>query len=80
MKVGHDQALHRAIQLLDDLRPGYAHGIIGKTGINDDPAITIAQQPQIDVVELKRQRHAQPENYRRATSISSPSAGGWAWG
>ena len=62
VKVGDDQALHRAIKLLDDPRPGRTHGIIGKTGIDDDPAIAVAQQPQIDVIQLKRQRHAQPKD------------------
>ena len=62
MKMRHDQARHRTIQRIDDLRPCFTHGIIRKTGIDDDPSVTIAQQPQIDVIELERQRHAQPED------------------
>jgi hypothetical protein len=35
----------------------------------------IAQQPEVDVVKLKGQRHAQPET-PGTTSVNSPAAGG----
>ena len=71
VKMGNNQAFDRAIEDINDFCPGFTHGIVRETGINNHPAITITQQPQIDVIELKRQRHTHPENtgsdfYQRA--------------
>jgi hypothetical protein len=67
MKMGDDHALDRlADQLLcKDLLPAAARFIGGKTAIDDGPAVTVFQQPQVDVIEHKRQRHAQPPHAGR---------------
>ena len=65
MKVRDDQAPHRAIQPRDHLAPEFAHGIVGEAGIDDRPPVAVAQQPQVDMVELEGKRHAQPEDTRR---------------
>ncbi len=62
MQVGHDDMRGGVVahtvgkDLLPDV-PGRA-GV--KTGVDDDPAALVAQQPEIDVVELKGKRHPQP--------------------
>ena len=42
MKVGNDQPCDRAIQPINYFCPGLTHGIIGKAGINYQPASAIA--------------------------------------
>ena len=64
MKMSHDQTIHRTIEAIEYLRPCLAYSVIRKPGINNHPTRAIAQQPEIDVIKLKRQRHAQPENAR----------------
>ena len=65
MEMGDDEALHRAVQAFDQAAPDGAHAVVGETGIDDRPAVAIAQQPEVDVVELEGQGHAQPENAGR---------------
>ena len=65
MKMSNDQACHRTIELFQDLRPHGAHCIVRKAGIDNHPTSAVAQQPEVDVIKLKRQRHAQPENAGR---------------
>ena len=65
--VGDDDPQHRqALELLcEDLCPGGAGILVRDATINHRPAVppflvTIAQQPQIDVIEGEGQGHAQP--------------------
>ena len=73
--VRHQHAQHRqAIKLSGHhLFPGGAGGVVGNAAIDRRPALQravgafdlIAQQPQVDVVQGKGQRHAQPAHARR---------------
>ena len=50
-----------AVELLgEDLLPQFARVLRIDAGVDDGPAVLLLDQPQIDVVELERQRHAQP--------------------
>jgi hypothetical protein len=45
--------------------PGLLDRILGEAGIDCGVAIAVGQQPGVDVVQRKRQRHAQPFHTRR---------------
>ena len=62
MQMSNDDALHRPSREVvgEDLLPESLGDFATKAGIHDDPAVAVAQQPEIDVIEGKRQRHAQP--------------------
>ena len=62
VKVRDDDPIDRAIESVNYFCPGLAYGVIREAGINNHPCIFIAQQPEIDVIQLKRKWHAQPEN------------------
>ena len=64
MIVGDDDAFYRsaAEMISEDLFPERFGRVDAVTAIDDGPAATIFQQPQIDVIQRKRQRHAQPKN------------------
>ena len=71
MHVRHDHAQHRqAVELVrEDLVPCGARRVVGDATVDDGPAfapvLPVAQQPEVDVVELKWQGHAQPEDTGR---------------
>jgi hypothetical protein len=62
----HGQALQ---MLVEDLLPSAARGVVGDATVHDGPAFaqpsltiveSIAQQPQVDVVQREGQAHAHP--------------------
>ena len=65
MEMGDDQAVHRSIKACQQLLPAGADAIVRKAGVDDHPAGAITQQPEIYVIQLKRQGHPQPENTGR---------------
>jgi hypothetical protein len=67
MQMRADDARHRlAAEFLgEDLVPQVARRLRVDAGIDDRPAVGFLDQPQIDVVELEGQRHAQPEDAGR---------------
>jgi hypothetical protein len=65
VKVGDDQARHRAVEPVEDRRPAFAHRFVGEPGIDYGPSGAVPEQPEVDVIELERQRHAQPEDAGR---------------
>jgi hypothetical protein len=42
------------------VQPARFHRIEREAGIDDGPARAVFEQPEVDVVERERQRHAQP--------------------
>ena len=70
----------RPSQLVGEhLLPGRARGVVGDAAVDDGPALAavdaVAQQPQVDVVQRERQRHAQPAHAGRDLAACSPGAG-----
>ncbi len=67
VEMGDDEPRHRfAAQRLDeDALPEFPRDRRVEPAIDDRPAVTILEQPEIDVVEREGQRHAQPMNARR---------------
>ncbi len=65
--MGHDHPLDRPAShgSGEKLFPGVLGRLVLDAGINDRPAVTILQQPEVDVVELHRQPHADPVNAGR---------------
>ena len=84
--VGDDHAQHR--QALEFVRenglPRRAGRVVGDAAVDDAPALhpvdPVAQQPQVDVVELERQQHAQPayagRNFDRRADLGQRLAEG----
>jgi len=64
MEVRQHHARDRpAVELTrEDPLPQRAHIVETDAGVHDGPAVAVGEQPQVDVVELKRQRHAQPHH------------------
>ena len=62
MEMRADHAHHRfALELLgEDLLPERSRVLRIDAGVDDRPAVLLLDQPQVDVVELEGQRHAQP--------------------
>src|SRR5262249_38674581 len=62
MKVRHQHAPHPTTVEVrrEDALPERARVVAAYAGVDDGPARAVVEQPQVDVVELKRQRHAQP--------------------
>ncbi len=68
MAVGGKHALQRQAQQAvgKDLFPGGPGGVAGHAAIDHAPAgrtlvtVAVLQQPQIDMIQRERQRHAQP--------------------
>ena len=78
MHVGYQNPQNgQALQdVLFDLQPSFAGAGVVDAAVHSGPAFlhhpglggvrhTVTQQPQIDVVQGKRQTHAQPKNARR---------------
>ena len=71
MAVGDQHPQHRqAVQFVgEDGFPMRLDRVVGDAAIDDRPAVAafdaVAQQPQVDVVQRERQRHAQPVHARR---------------
>src|SRR3954468_2187687 len=60
MVVGEDHAPH-LLHLGEELLPQGARFRIADARIDDGPrAVVLLEEPQVDVVELERQRHAEP--------------------
>src|SRR5574343_216248 len=66
VEVGDDQFFNWPVQPVENLRPSLAYMIFREAGIDNDPAFVVAEQPEVDVIELERQRQAQPDDARRA--------------
>src|SRR5437899_7456815 len=49
----------------EDALPQGARVVEPDTRVHDGPAVAVLEQPQVDVVELKRQRHTQPADAGR---------------
>ncbi|MNH32334.1 hypothetical protein D3C79_927700 [compost metagenome] len=67
VKVGADHCQHRqpAAHFAEHPIPDLT-GLRGvHAGVHHHPAIGVAQQIEVDVVQAKRQRHAQPPHARR---------------
>ncbi|MNN16825.1 hypothetical protein D3C81_1299770 [compost metagenome] len=68
--VGHQHAHHRQpFEFVgEDGFPVRLDGVVGNAAVDDGPALApiqaVAQQPQVDMVERERQRHAQPVDAR----------------
>src|SRR5262249_30516970 len=62
MKVRHEHAPHRAAAEVrgEDALPQGARVVEADARVDDGPAVAVIQEPQIDVIELERQGHAQP--------------------
>ncbi len=68
MEMGHDQPGHRPAgpaavgdaEPVEDGEPVLLGLVQQHAGIDDGEAVAIFQQPQVDMVELEGQRHAQP--------------------
>src|SRR5439155_23880832 len=62
MEMCHEDALHRAAAEVrgEDALPQGARVVEADAGVDDGPARAVLEEPEVDVVELKRQRHAQP--------------------
>lgn len=65
MEMGDDEPGDGTVEAGQDLFPEPARLVAGEPGIHDGPAGPVPQEPEIDVVELEGQGHAQPENPRR---------------
>ena len=67
MKMRDDHAPDRlAVKVLrKNLLPAAARLVGGETAIDYRPTVAIFEQPQVDVVQHKRQRHAQPKHAGR---------------
>ena len=67
MKMRADHALHRQAgeHAGDQLFPEIARDLRVEARVDQGPTRAIAQHPQVDVIECKRQRHAQPEHAGR---------------
>ena len=50
--------------VLENIRPDFAGGMGKQPGIHQRPALAIAQQPHIDMIEQERQRQPQPLDVR----------------
>ena len=84
--VRHDHAQHRqaAEFVREDLLPRAARRVVRDAAIDDGPAVEavepVAQQPQVDVIELERQLHAQPahvgRNFERRAGLGQRLAEG----
>src|SRR6266705_512592 len=62
MMVRDDEAPDRAPRDAsgEDALPQRARGVVADAAVDECPALAIFEQPEVDVVERKRQRHAQP--------------------
>src|SRR5262249_24336200 len=62
MKMSHEDPLDRAAAEMrrKDALPQRARIVEADARVDDGPARAVLEQPQVDVVELERQRHAQP--------------------
>src|SRR3569832_1146605 len=62
MHVGDDHALDRpaALRARELLLPGVRGLLVADAAVDHRPAVAVFQQPQIDVVQLHRQPHADP--------------------
>src|SRR5262249_10834866 len=67
VEMGDDHATDRlAVQLGgEDLLPRLARRCEARASIHDRPRAVVLDEPQVDVVELEGQRHAQPLDTRR---------------
>jgi hypothetical protein len=63
MIVRDDHPLYRLA--LENLLPQRARLRVADPGIDHRPTLVLFSQPQVDVVELERQRHRQPMNAGR---------------
>jgi hypothetical protein len=59
--------------------PGLLDRLLGETGIDRRVAIAVGQQPGVDVVQGKGQRHAQPFHAGHERT-ATPGAGEVSWG
>src|SRR5204862_643868 len=44
----------------EDTLPQRARGVVANAAVDECPALAVFEQPEVDVVERKRQRHSQP--------------------
>ena len=63
VEVGDDHSRHPAAG--QDALPQRAHVVEADAGVHDGEAVAVGEQPQVDVIELEGQRHAQPLHARR---------------
>ena len=75
MVVGHEDAAQRpaAEHVLLELQPGVAADVVGHAGVHQQPAVAVVEQPDVDVVELHRQRDAQPQHAVGDRSAQRPA-------
>ena len=84
MHVGDDHSQHRqALQLgLEYLLPRAAGCVVGDAAVDDRPSLDtvdrIAQQPEVDVIELERKHHPQPAHAWRDLDRLAESRQGFA--
>ena len=62
--VREDHALDR-LKALEQLLPQPTRLRIAYAGVDDGPSTLVRDDPEVDMVERKRQRHAEPMNARR---------------
>src|SRR5712691_922439 len=62
MMVRDDETPDRAPRdaFCEDALPQRARGVVADAAVDECPALAVFEQPEVDVVERKRQRHAQP--------------------
>ncbi|MNE28017.1 hypothetical protein D3C80_1214440 [compost metagenome] len=79
MKVGADHRLHRlSLEHLAEYLLPHLEGLRGvHAGVDHHPTVLVLKQVEVDVVEAKRQRHAQPEH--PAGHFAHLAIGRWLW-
>jgi hypothetical protein len=77
VKVRDEYAPHRTTGEMrrEHALPQGSRVVEPDTGVHDGPAVVVVEEPQVDVVELERQRHAQPADTRR----DGDDVGGRGW-
>ena len=64
VEVRDDDAFEWSLQSGEDAAPDGAAFLIWKPCVDQGPAVAVAQQPEVDVVQLERQGQTEPENAR----------------
>ena len=72
MEVRHDGFIYRraASNCVDRFAPDIADLLNIVAGVDDSPTVSILQEPEIDMVERKRQRHTHPMDAGSDSSVS----------